>query len=136
MGGMYIANMYEQVLMNQEVDIAVIGEGETTLLDLVRSLDNGKPVEEVEGIALRQEDRVIRTPPRPFIQGQDGILAQGTEAHCRYIQQGGVIGLAAINTTKSDSRIFFVHRYLGHGRARDVYPTLPVRCPLRGQFEQ
>lgn len=73
MGGMYITNMYEQVLMNQEVDIAVIGEGEATLLDLVRSLETGTPVEEVEGIALRREDRVIRTPPRPFIQDLDSL---------------------------------------------------------------
>ena len=73
MGGMYVTNMYEQILMNHPVDIAVIGEGERTLVELVKAFDKGKPVDAIQGIAMRRNGGVTLTPTRPFIKDLDSL---------------------------------------------------------------
>jgi anaerobic magnesium-protoporphyrin IX monomethyl ester cyclase len=49
----------------EHCDYAVLGEGDETIVDLVRTLDAGGDVSKVAGIAYRVGDRVHRTPPRP-----------------------------------------------------------------------
>lgn len=59
------------------IDIAVIGEGEVTMLELTESWKGkrwSKPLEDIKGISFRAEDgRVIRTPPRERIKDLDSL---------------------------------------------------------------
>jgi len=48
------------------VDIVVVGEGEETALDLVRALEEKKPLSDVDGICYKEDGRIISTPARPF----------------------------------------------------------------------
>ena len=54
-------------------DVAVIGEGETTIVDLVDAFSSGGDLATVQGIAYRQGEEFIRTPPRRFIPDLDEI---------------------------------------------------------------
>jgi anaerobic magnesium-protoporphyrin IX monomethyl ester cyclase len=54
-------------------DVAVIGEGETTLVDLVETMGRGGSVENVRGVAYKNDDVLRFTPPRPFISNLDEL---------------------------------------------------------------
>ena len=57
----------------KNVDIAVIGEGEYTMLDIVRFFEGSKKISDVQGIAHRKDDKVVLNSPRPFIQNLDAL---------------------------------------------------------------
>jgi radical SAM superfamily enzyme YgiQ (UPF0313 family) len=57
-----------------EVDVIVHGEGEQTILELVRAIGNNLPLQKVSGISFRKKSREIRTiASRPFIQDLDSL---------------------------------------------------------------
>jgi len=49
----------------EHCDYAVLGEGDETIVELVRTLDAGGDVSKVAGIAYMDNGHVRRTPPRP-----------------------------------------------------------------------
>jgi len=55
------------------LDFIVIGEGEQTMLELVRALEGRMDLRDVRGLALRDGERVVRTPPRPLQNDLDRI---------------------------------------------------------------
>jgi anaerobic magnesium-protoporphyrin IX monomethyl ester cyclase len=57
----------------KNVNIAVIGEGEYTLLDIVRFFEGHKKINEVQGIAYRNDQKVEVNSPRPFIKNLDEL---------------------------------------------------------------
>jgi len=56
-----------------EFDIAVIGEGEETILDLMRAMDAGSGFESVPGIVLRRDGQPVQTGRRQFIADLDQL---------------------------------------------------------------
>lgn len=54
-------------------DIAAIGEGELTLVELLHALQSGKPLAEVEGIICREGEDLRDTGRRPFIADLDSL---------------------------------------------------------------
>ena len=54
-------------------DVVVVGEGEQTMLDLVRAVQEGIRLESVSGIAFKQKGQVRLTPARGFIEDLDEI---------------------------------------------------------------
>lgn len=54
-------------------DILVIGEGEITFLELIKSLNEGKELSGVKGIAFRQNGAVCKTAPRERILNLDEL---------------------------------------------------------------
>lgn len=74
MGGPHPCYIDEEILASPWVDFIVHGEGEATLLELVRALEGGEEHwEGVEGISFQRDGEVIRTPSRPFIQDLDSL---------------------------------------------------------------
>jgi anaerobic magnesium-protoporphyrin IX monomethyl ester cyclase len=57
----------------KSVDIAVIGEGEYTMLDIVRFFEGYKKISEVQGIAYRKDEAAVLNSPRPFIKNLDEL---------------------------------------------------------------
>jgi radical SAM superfamily enzyme YgiQ (UPF0313 family) len=55
------------------LDFIGIGEGEQTLLELARALEGRMDLREVNGLALRDGERVVRTGPRPLEDELDRI---------------------------------------------------------------
>jgi len=69
LGGYHPTFTYQEVLKNDFVDIVVCGEGELTMVELVDSLENGKNLREVKGIATKD----FKTLPRGIIKDLDSI---------------------------------------------------------------
>jgi radical SAM superfamily enzyme YgiQ (UPF0313 family) len=69
MGGYHPSFNHQEMLDKDYVDIVVIGEGEYTFLELVKTLENGGDLQDVKGIAY---DDVL-TPPRPLIMDLDQL---------------------------------------------------------------
>jgi anaerobic magnesium-protoporphyrin IX monomethyl ester cyclase len=57
----------------KNVDIAVIGEGEYTMLDIASFFEGHKEISEVRGIAYRKDEAVVLNSPRPFIKNLDEL---------------------------------------------------------------
>src|SRR5204862_425347 len=59
---------------HREIDIVAMGEGEVTFTQILRRLDQGRTLADVEGIAFRNPDdpaEIILTPPRPRMRDLD-----------------------------------------------------------------
>jgi anaerobic magnesium-protoporphyrin IX monomethyl ester cyclase len=63
----------ELLLSRTEVDIAVLGEGDVTIVELLDALENLKPLENVRGICFKKNGNVYCTPRREAIKDIDSI---------------------------------------------------------------
>ena len=72
MVGPHISALPEETLLeaNGLVDVAVIGEYDNTVLDIVNSYPN---LSEVKGIVYIKEGKPVRTPARPLIENLDSL---------------------------------------------------------------
>jgi len=74
MGGPHATFADAEVLKaNSEIDVIVRGEGEVTILELLKTHFEQGDLEGVAGISFVRDKEVIRTPARPFIQDLDEI---------------------------------------------------------------
>jgi len=75
MGGAHItAAPIETLSKFNAIDYGVVGEGETTFLELIEKLGNDQTVEDVKGIAWRDKEGHIKiNPHRPFIEDLDKL---------------------------------------------------------------
>ncbi|MDR0461688.1 MAG: B12-binding domain-containing radical SAM protein [Nitrososphaerota archaeon] len=73
-GGPHASTVPKEFLeKNQTVDITVIGEGEHTLLEIVKHFENKKPLNSILGIVYRQNNTVIVNEVRPFLENLDEL---------------------------------------------------------------
>lgn len=73
-GGPHVTVVPTEFLNNtKNVDIVVIGEGEYTMLDIVRFFEGKSVINDVQGIAYRSSSKVLKTQVRPFIQNLDEL---------------------------------------------------------------
>lgn len=73
-GGAHPTAAWEQEIRETTVDICVIGEGENAFCDVVAHYaGQGKPLEEIAGIAFRLDGLPFRTEKRPPIKNLDSI---------------------------------------------------------------
>lgn len=64
-GGVHPSLLPEQTIESEWVDAVVVGEGEETFLELVRSIEIGEPLEGVEGICYKRRGQAILTGRSP-----------------------------------------------------------------------
>jgi len=73
-GGVHASFCYADLLDHgSPVDCVVIGEGEETLLELVRRLQAGDDWNDVQGIAYRCAGQINVTAPRPYLPDLDRL---------------------------------------------------------------
>jgi anaerobic magnesium-protoporphyrin IX monomethyl ester cyclase len=73
-GGPHVSAAPQETMERfHEFDVAVIGEGEETIIELLRSLDCGLPFDTVSGVVLRRDGEIISTPRRPFLAELDQL---------------------------------------------------------------
>lgn len=73
-GGAHAIAIPEQTLEEfGQFDMLAIGEGEYTILELIRALETKSPLEDVKGLLLRSNGRLSRTPPREWIEDLDSL---------------------------------------------------------------
>ncbi len=73
--GGHFPSLKDQEIMRHapEVDSIVRGEGEHTLLELVRAVSDGAGFSEVLGLTFRKGSDIIRNDPRPLIRDLDSL---------------------------------------------------------------
>jgi anaerobic magnesium-protoporphyrin IX monomethyl ester cyclase len=73
-GGPHVSAVPAEFLKEaKSADIAVIGEGEYTMLGIANSLEEKKKLSDVKGIALRKGKKIFCTSPRPLIKNLDEL---------------------------------------------------------------
>lgn len=73
-GGIHFSFTPEESLQNYpEIDYIIRGEGERTLVDLIKTLQKKGKIGDVKGVSYRYNDTIIHTPPRPLIENLDTL---------------------------------------------------------------
>jgi anaerobic magnesium-protoporphyrin IX monomethyl ester cyclase len=78
LGGAHVTAIPHEAMLEESFDVGVIGEGEITLLELVREIeDKGGldqvDLERIEGLAFRGDGQVILSAPRERIKDLDSL---------------------------------------------------------------
>ena len=112
-GGEHVTSMPEFCLMTSKADIAVLGEGEETAVELVRALRARASLDEIAGIAFHQADGIRVNPRRERRAKIDDIATPDWES----------FSLATYNE----------HRFVGAMySSRMMIPILATRgCPYQ-----
>jgi len=74
LGGSH-GTFWDEVALNDfpSLDIVVRREGEQTFVELLDKLQTRKSLDSVLGITFRREEKIIRTPDRPFLEDLDSL---------------------------------------------------------------
>ncbi|MDD5560807.1 MAG: radical SAM protein [Candidatus Omnitrophica bacterium] len=72
-GGPHATACANTLLSDQNIDIAVIGEGEKTIVELLKSLDGSFPIDAVNGIAFRKDNKNVVATSKEFIETVDRL---------------------------------------------------------------
>lgn len=73
-GGPYAVAVQEKCLEDcHTIDAVVSGEGELTMAELLRRLENNEDLAGVEGLVFRDNQTITKNPPRPLISDLDAI---------------------------------------------------------------
>ena len=73
LGGIHPTTLPEESSQQPGVDIVVRGEGEITMLKLVRCLEAGDELSLIKGISFKRDGKVIHNPPRPPLRNLDQL---------------------------------------------------------------
>ncbi|MFH2138245.1 MAG: radical SAM protein [Candidatus Omnitrophota bacterium] len=74
MGGVHASCLPKQTVSFSEVDFVVIGEGEYTLVDLIKRLNSGADINDCPGIAYKNKNgEVVINSPRKLIANLDEL---------------------------------------------------------------
>jgi anaerobic magnesium-protoporphyrin IX monomethyl ester cyclase len=73
-GGPHVTLVPKEFLEEaKNVDIAVIGEGEYAMLEVVQAFEGKKQLKDLQGIAYRHDENVVVNPSRPLIENLDEL---------------------------------------------------------------
>lgn len=73
MGGMHPNFLFRQILETFPVDAVCIGEGEETVVELVRAIEANGPFGGIRGVAYKKDGAVVLNPKRDFVKDLDSI---------------------------------------------------------------
>ncbi len=76
-GQHFTALSHESLQAYPEIDVIVRGEGERTLLELARALDDRSSLAGIRGISFRHDGAIVHNPGRELIQDLDGLPLPG-----------------------------------------------------------
>ncbi len=70
LGGIHASSIPEEILRDyKRIDIIVRGEGEETIINILK----GKPLEEIDGISFRKDNKIIHNKDSKFIEDLDSL---------------------------------------------------------------
>lgn len=67
-GNSVATSIVDTLLTKTDTDIAVLGEGDETVVDLLKALSESRPLEEVKGICFIRDGKLTYTGSRPVIK--------------------------------------------------------------------
>ncbi|MDD5070127.1 MAG: radical SAM protein [Candidatus Omnitrophica bacterium] len=72
-GGAAVTSMPDEVMNNSSFDYGVIGEGEATIVDLVKAIETKATVENIDGLIWRNKNKITINKPRKYIANLDEL---------------------------------------------------------------
>ena len=72
-GGPHVTAVPEDLLEDKNIDIAVIGEGEYTIVELAKLIGENKSFKDCKGIAFKENGKIVKTSLRPLIEDIDAL---------------------------------------------------------------
>jgi anaerobic magnesium-protoporphyrin IX monomethyl ester cyclase len=72
-GGAHASALTDKIISTGLIDYAIFGEGEETVVDLIDTIENKKPLSKVLGIGFKDKDKVKINEKRPFIKDLDTL---------------------------------------------------------------
>ena len=73
LGGVHATIIPESCMKFDSIDFIVKGEGEETIIELLKAIKNKKSFAKIKGISYKQNQKVIHNPPRELIKNLDDI---------------------------------------------------------------
>jgi radical SAM superfamily enzyme YgiQ (UPF0313 family) len=73
LGNLHASVFAESILKERIADVVVHGEGEHTMLEIVKALEAHENFDDIKGISFLKNGKVIHTPRRPFIENLDEL---------------------------------------------------------------
>lgn len=72
-----------------ETDMVCVGEGEGAIADLAKCLRDGKPLQSIDNLWVKNGNHIIKNPMRPLIQDLDSIpFPSYGDRSCHFISSG------------------------------------------------
>jgi anaerobic magnesium-protoporphyrin IX monomethyl ester cyclase len=72
-GGPHVTAVPEEVMRYSCFDFGVIGEGEETIIELLKTLKNKDDLNKVDGLIFRKNKKITKNKPRQYIDNLDQI---------------------------------------------------------------
>jgi len=72
-GGPHATDSPLEVMNDESFDAAAVGEGESTILDIVRAYMTGRSLEQIPGLAVRTDQGVRLNPPQSLVHDLDQL---------------------------------------------------------------
>ena len=72
-GGPHPSMVKTEALSCPDIDIAVIGEGENTIVEFLNAIETNAEFCKIKGIIYRKNNRIVENPPREFIKELDSL---------------------------------------------------------------
>lgn len=72
-GNSVATSIPELLFKHTEADIAVMGEGDITIVELLKALGSERPVSDIKGIAFKENGRIVYTQKRPIEPSLDSF---------------------------------------------------------------
>lgn len=72
-GGVHPSIAPEQALLQTKADVAVMGEGEITIVDIVKAIESKQGFSDIKGTAFMDNGQYIQNEPQDFIKDLDSI---------------------------------------------------------------
>lgn len=76
-GGVHVSALSDKSLVGLDVDAVVVGEGEFTMLELCKLIQDNRNWRGVKGLVFRTNSKIKRNAPRPLIGNLDAIPFKG-----------------------------------------------------------
>jgi len=106
-GGMHPTSCPENIIIREEVDYLIRGEGERPFLELLEALEKKISPEKIPNLWMKKNGQIVRNSPRPLMHPQDfpdvdkviyekfipmkdyymTVTSKGCIAHCSYCMQ-------------------------------------------------
>ncbi|MBN1871064.1 MAG: radical SAM protein [Candidatus Omnitrophica bacterium] len=123
-GGPHLTAYPAESLSEDSIDFGVYGEGEVTVQEAIKAIENGSDLAGMPGIIYRTEDGVIVNPPRKEIEDLDSVPFPAVEMlpYSRYLALSVKSPFFTIVTSRGcPYRCTFCYQgYLGRYRARSA----------------
>lgn len=70
-GNSVATSIPDTLLQKTDVDIAVMGEGDITIVELLKAIEENTPLEAVQSICFKKDGKIIKNSPHPPIKNID-----------------------------------------------------------------